>query len=155
MPSHHETQHSPYSTEQLFNLVAGIERYPEFLPWCRAARILKKESEQVWLAELVISFKHLTESYISRVQLHPPTSAGFAAIEVDMVSGPFEHLVNHWKFSPHPGGGTDIDFFVDFEFRSRLLGKMIGPLFTRACNTMGKAFEQRAHMLYKYNPGNS
>lgn len=155
MPSHHEIQHSPYKSEQLFNLVADIEKYPQFLPWCRAARILKKEGENTLLAELIISFKHLTESYVSRVTLHPPAAAGYAAIEVDMVSGPFQYLVNHWKFIPRPDGGTDIDFFVDFEFRSKLLNAMIGGLFQRAADSMGEAFEKRAAALLGPPPANS
>jgi len=142
MPSHQEQQHSPYSPQQLFELVTDIEKYPEFLPWCRAARILERK-ENEFLAELVISFAHFTESYVSRVELNPNNS-----IMVTMVRGPFEHLTNHWKFSAGANGGTAIDFAVDFKFRSRILEKLIGSLFSRATAKMVTAFKKRADELY-------
>jgi len=141
MPSHSEQQFLPYTCEQLFALVADIERYPQFLPWCRAARIVER-GEKEFLGELVISFAHMSESYVSRVTLSAPE-----AIDVTMVKGPFEYLVNRWKFTPKPGG-CEIDFFIDFKFRSRLLDKMIGPLFSRATDKMVAAFRTRADALY-------
>lgn len=141
MPSHTETQFSPYAPQQIFDLVADIERYPEFLPWCRAARILER-GENSCLAELLISFKHLTEHYTSRVTFSPSH-----AVEVEMVAGPFHHLINRWKFTPE-GQGTRIDFFIDFQFRSKLLEKLIGGMFTKAANKMAGAFKERANQLY-------
>ncbi|MDE3060056.1 MAG: type II toxin-antitoxin system RatA family toxin [Pseudomonadota bacterium] len=147
MPSHSEQRILPYTTRQLFDLVADIERYPEFLPWCRAARILDRKDNE-FLGELVIAFSHLCESYVSRVMLSPPPEDGApAAIDVSMVRGPFEHLVNRWRFTPHPGG-TQIDFFLDFKFRSWILEKMMGALFARATHTMVEAFCSRAGVLY-------
>jgi coenzyme Q-binding protein COQ10 len=150
MPAHSEQQISPYTTRQLFDLVADIECYPEFLPWCRAARILeRKEGENELMAELVISFSHMTESYVSRVLLTPPaTEAEAGAIDVTMIKGPFEHLVNRWRFTPRAGGGADIDFFLDFKFRSRMLEKLIGSLFGKATAKMVGAFRTRADALY-------
>lgn len=142
MPAHTEQQHSPYTPEQLFALVADVEKYPEFLPWCRAARILERKDNE-FLGELVISFAHLTESYVSRVVLQHPR-----AISVTMVSGPFEHLTNNWTFTPATGGGTTIDFALDFKFRSRILEKMIGGLFKKATAKMVDAFKARADQLY-------
>lgn len=159
MPTHHDTQHSPYTTRQLFDMVADVPRYPEFLPWCRAARVLERgaapgeadgspQSGDGWfLGELVISFKGLTESYISRVTLTPPEGEGRAHVDVRMVSGPFTHLVNEWEFTPE-AGGTRIDFRLDFSFRSKLLERMMGGLFTKAQAKMAEAFKKRADTLY-------
>src|SRR3954471_6166570 len=106
MPVHTEQQTSPYTTRQLFDLVADIERYPEFLPWCRAARVLER-GEGEMLGELVISFGRLTESYVRRVSpRRPPAPGEPGAIEVVMVRGPFEHLVNRWRFTPLENDGT-------------------------------------------------
>ncbi len=141
MPSHREQQFLPYAPKQLFDLVADIERYPEFLPWCRAARILERKEGEC-LAELVISFKHMSEKYTSRVVFTP-----HSAIDVAMVRGPFSHLVNQWKFTAEKGG-TCVDFFLDFKFRSRLLEKMIGSVFEKATDHMIDAFRRRADALY-------
>ncbi len=141
MPHHTEQQLSPYTPQQLFDLVVDIEKYPVFLPWCRAARILKRK-ENEFLGELVISFAHITESYTSRVTLSEPYS-----IDVVMVKGPFEHLTNNWKFTPIENG-TRIDFALDFKFRSRILEKLIGSLFSKATNKMVTAFKKRAEELY-------
>jgi coenzyme Q-binding protein COQ10 len=128
-------------------MVADIERYPEFLPWCRAARILER-GENEMLAELIISFNQLTERYTSRVELHPQSEGGAASIEVTMTKGPFEHLVNRWRFMPLPSGGTQIDFYLDFKFRSRILEKLLGAVFSKATEKMVTAFKQRADVLY-------
>jgi len=142
MPSHSEQQFSPYSPNQLFDMVADVEKYPEFLPWCRAARILERKDNE-FLGELIISFAHITESYTSKVVLNP--EAGI--IDVVMVKGPFEHLTNHWKFIPKDGG-TNIDFALDFKFRSKILEKLIGGLFGKATAKMVDAFKARADALY-------
>ena len=140
---HHITtqETSPYSQQQLFDLVADIERYPEFLPWCRAARILERRENQL-IAELVISFKHITEQYTSCVTLHEPDR-----IDVTLVKGPFEHLENHWKFIP-ANQGTTIEIDISFAFKSRLLDRLIGGLFERASQKMVAAFKERADILY-------
>ena len=147
MPTHHNVEHSPYSTTQLFALVADVARYPEFLPWCRAARILSR-SEHEMLAELVISFLNISESYTSRVTLHPPASdQSEGRIEVTMVKGPFNHLTNYWKFVPKEDGSC-IELDLDFRFKSRLLESLIGGVFERATMKMTAAFKERAEALY-------
>ncbi|NBO17733.1 MAG: type II toxin-antitoxin system RatA family toxin [Proteobacteria bacterium] len=152
MPSHAERCTLPYTTQQLFDLVADIERYPEFLPWCRAARVLERR-EGEFIGELVISFHHLTESYTSRVTLsRPATPQDSGSIAVVMVKGPFEHLTNHWKFSPAPQG-TEVDFALDFKFRSRIMEKLIGGLFTKATAKMVEAFTERAAAMYGSSHG--
>jgi coenzyme Q-binding protein COQ10 len=147
MPAHSETQFLPYTPRQMFDLVADVARYPEFLPWCRAARVLERKDRE-FLGELVIAFAHFTESYTSRVILMPPADENaVCGIEVVMVKGPFEHLTNSWKFSPHEGG-CRIDFTLDFKFRSFLLESLMGGLFTRATAKMVDAFRSRAEALY-------
>lgn len=147
MKHHHDTQISPYSPRQLFDLVIDIERYPEFLPWCRAARILERGEGRL-LGELVISFKHISESYVSEVTFTPPGDNITGIIDVKLVRGPFKHLENHWKFIAREQGGTEIKLDLAFQFRSRLLDSLIGLLFGKATLKMAEAFKQRAHDLY-------
>lgn len=148
MPTHAEKRLLPYTPEQLFDLVAQVERYPEFLPWCLAARVRKREHDLV-VADLVIGFRMIRERFTSNVRLDRPQR-----IDVWYSQGPFKHLNNHWLFEPQPPssalprGGTLIDFYVDFEFRSRLLQSVIGVLFNEATKRMVAAFEARAKQLY-------
>lgn len=143
MPTHAEKRALPYSPDQLFDLVADVERYPEFLPWCVGARIRKREGD-VFFADLVIGFKMIRERYTSKVSLDR------AAMRIDVVytEGPFQYLNNHWAFLPNPDGTTTIDFFVDFEFKSKILQKVIGTLFNEAVKLMVGAFEKRANQLH-------
>lgn len=143
MPTHAEQRVLPYQPEQLFDLVADIEKYPEFLPWCIGARINRREDNVVW-ADLVIGFKMFREQFTSRVTL----DQGASRIDVAYLDGPFKYLNNHWIFEPHPDG-CKIDFFVDFEFRSIILQKTIGLLFNEAVMRMISAFETRAAVLYQ------
>ena len=142
MPRHAETRHLPYHPEQLFDLVADVGRYPEFLPWCTAARV-RSRTETLLVADLVIGFKGISERFTSRVQLDRPGMR----IDVDYEKGPFKHLDNHWKFHPEEQGCL-VDFHVDFEFRSLILEKLIGVVFTEAVHRMVSAFESRATVLY-------
>ena len=142
MPTHAEKRVLACSPRQLFDLVADIEGYPEFLPWCVAARIRKREGNLV-VADLVIGFKMFRERFTSRVRLDPEASR----IDVAYEEGPFKYLNNHWVFEDHPQGCA-VDFYVDFEFHSRLLQKLIEPLFSEAVRRMVAAFETRARALY-------
>jgi len=142
MPTHAEKRILPYSPEQLFEMVADVERYPEFLPWCVAARIRRREGT-VFFADLVIGFKMVRERFTSKVTLVPGQR-----VDVTYTEGPFHHLDNHWVFNPMPDGTTEIDFYVDFEFRSKLLQTLIGALFNEAVRLMVAAFERRASQLY-------
>ena len=146
MHTYSETRILSHSPEQLFKLVVDIERYPEFLPWCRGARIVSREGNS-FLGELVISFSHLTERYTSRVTPTPPTKTTEGRIEVALVSGPFKHLNTHWRFVPH-ANGCEIHLDLDFEFKSKLLDKMLGGMFGKACEKMVGAFTTRAETLY-------
>lgn len=141
MPTHAEKRFLPYTREQCFALVADVERYPEFLPWCVAARIRSRQGD-VLIADLVIGFKMVRERFTSRVTLQHPDR-----IDVEYTEGPLRYLNNHWGFEPTEGGCV-IDFFVDFEFKSMILQKLIGALFNEATRRMVGAFEARAHALY-------
>src|SRR3546814_3290194 len=129
MPTHAERRFLPYTQEQLFTLVAEVERYPEFLPWCIAARIRSRQ-DNVVVADLVIGFKMVRERFTSRVTLDPPQR-----IDVAYTEGPLRYLNNHWVFEPAPGGCV-IAFFVDFEFKSAILQRIIGALFNEAVRRM-------------------
>jgi coenzyme Q-binding protein COQ10 len=141
MPIHTEQRVLPYSPAQLFALVADVERYPEFLPWCLGARIHERRADLV-VADLIIGFKMIRERFTSRVLLDPPQK-----IDVTYADGPFRYLTNRWSFTPI-AGGCRIDFFVDFEFKSRLMQKLIEMLFSEAVRRMVGAFEKRARDLY-------
>jgi len=142
VPRHEERRVLAYSPEQLYDLVAAVEDYPKFLPWCLAARI-RQRKERLLIADLVIGFKVFRERFTSRVELNPEARR----IDVSYTEGPFRYLNNHWIFNPHPDG-CEIDFFVDFEFRSRLLQKVIQALFHEAVTRMVRAFETRAREIY-------
>jgi coenzyme Q-binding protein COQ10 len=142
MPTHAEKKLLPYTREQLFDLVADIERYPEFLPWCVGARIRERNGDEI-LGDLLIGYKMVRERFTSRVVLNRPDR-----IDVSYSEGPFKYLTNHWLFEPQPNGGCLIDFYVDFEFRSKMLQKLMGMFFNEAVRRMVGAFEARAHALY-------
>lgn len=142
MPRHSETRQLPYSPELLFDLVADVGRYGEFLPWVAAVRI-KSDSETQSVADLVVGFKGLHETFTSRVHKQRPQR-----ISVDYVEGPLKHLHNEWGFRPDGQGGTFLDFNVDFAFRSALFEALAGQMFERAFRKMTGAFEERARQLY-------
>ncbi len=142
MPIHTERRLLPHTPEELFRLVADVERYPEFLPWCLGARVLERRGD-VMTADLIIGFKLVRERFRSRVKLIEPER-----IEVAFISGPLKRLDNQWRFEARPGGGAEIDFYIDYEFRSRLFQSLVGSLFTEATVRMVGAFEARANALY-------
>ena len=142
MPRHTETRNLPYSPEQMFDLVADVKRYQEFLPWVAATRV-RSDSDTMMVADLVVGFKSLKETFTSRVTKHRPTD-----IKVEYVEGPLKFLNNSWTFKPDGKGGTDIHFCVDFAFKSRIFETLAGQMFDRALRRMTAAFETRAHELY-------
>ena len=141
MPTHAEQKVLPYTPEQLFALVADIERYPEFLPWCVGARI-RERRDTVILADLIIGFSMFRERFTSRVTLNRPHR-----IDVVYTEGPFKYLNNHWIFERVPGG-CRIDFFVDFEFKNAVFRKLLDVFFNEAVRRMVHAFEERAKQIY-------
>ncbi len=142
MPTHHESRRLRYTPEQLFDLVADVGRYGEFLPWVIAARVIQRSPEAL-TADMVVGFQLLREKFTSRVRLDPPN-----AIHVEYVDGPLKYLRNEWRFRPHEDGGTMIDFVVEFEFKSRIFETIAGAVFQEAFRTMVASFEKRAARLY-------
>jgi coenzyme Q-binding protein COQ10 len=143
MPRHTEARTLPYTQEQLFDLVADVARYQEFLPWVAATRV-RSNNEREMIADLVVGFRALKETFTSRVIKDRPHE-----IQIDYVEGPLKYLHNSWKFHPSPdGAGTQIDFCVDFAFRNRIFEALAGQMFDRALRKMIGAFEERAHALY-------
>src|SRR5215210_1858065 len=142
MPRHSETRYLPYTPEQLFDMVADVATYDEFLPWVVAVRV-RSSSERETVADLVVGFNAFKERFTSRVRKERPSH-----ICVDYVEGPLKYLHNEWKFEPAPGGGTNLGFAVDFGFKSRLFETLAGAMFDRALRRMINAFEQRAAALY-------
>lgn len=145
MPTHAEKRFLPYSQEQIFSLVADIEKYPEFLPWCVGIRITSRD-ENIIRADLMVGFKMVREKFTSQVTLSEPDR-----IDVVYLDGPFRYLNNRWIFTAKDGG-CEIDFFIDFEFRSLILSKLMGPLFNEAVRRMVGSFETRAEALYGRTP---
>jgi len=147
MPTHREKRRLPYSAQQMYDLVADVESYPQFLPWTSAARIRSREqvgdAEQV-AADLVISFKLFRERFGSRVTLHPKEKR----IDTEYLDGPFKYMKSWWQFRDLPEGGCEVEFFVDFEFRNAILQKVIGVVFNEAMRRVVRAFETRAEALY-------
>jgi coenzyme Q-binding protein COQ10 len=147
---HAEKRLLPYTPEQLFDLVRDVEKYPEFLPWCQALRVRKRdatEAGEVLVADMVIGFKMFRERFTSRVEANPGLGATPPRIDVEYTDGPFKFLKNHWIFIAAEGG-TEIDFYVDFEFRAKILEKAIGVVFNEAVQKMVNAFETRADAIY-------
>ncbi len=138
---HRESRVFPYAPPAVFEIVADVERYPEFLPWVIGARILRR-GHNSFDAEVLVGFKMIRERYTSHVALNRPH-----AIDVRYTHGPFRHLVNRWQFAASPEG-CRVDFYIEFEFRSRILQKLIGALFGEAVRKMVAAFESRARQLH-------
>ncbi|MEE8454314.1 MAG: type II toxin-antitoxin system RatA family toxin [Limibaculum sp.] len=148
MPTHAEIRRLPYSAAEMYALVADMAAYPEFLPWCSGARIRSRKPQpdgsEIVESEMVISFKVFRERFGSRVVLRPDGRE----IDVAYLDGPFRHLDNHWRFKPVGEAICEVDFFVDFEFRSKTLQLIIGVVFHEAMRRIVRAFEERAEQLY-------
>ena len=143
MPRHSETRTVPYRPDQMSDLVADVDRYPDFLPWCLGARV-RTRSETEMVAVMTIGFGPFRESFTSRVALVRPDR-----IDVRYENGPFRYLANQWRFEPAEGGaGCLVHFNVDFELRSKLLQLAIGAVFHETVHRMVAAFLTRARVVY-------
>lgn len=141
------TRHVPYSPRQMYDLVADVERYPEFLPLCEGLLVRHRATEMgldVLTADMTVGYKAIRETFTSRVTLKPAEQR----IEVAYIDGPFRFLDNRWQFHATPGGGTDVEFFIAYEFRSPMLGLLVGGLFDAAFRKFTSAFEARARKVY-------
>lgn len=146
MPGIRETRRLPYSCDQMFDLVADVGRYAEFLPWVVAVRV-NSDTESEMIADLLVGFKAIREKFTSRVQKHRPDH-----INVHYVDGPLRDLDNSWTFRPTVDGGCEVDFAVDFTFRNPVFEALAGQYFDRAFRRMVEAFERRAEELYGAPP---
>ncbi len=142
MPKHTETRYLPYTPEQMFDLVADVGRYGEFLPWVSAIRV-RSNTDTEMVADMIVGFKGLRESFTSKVAKERP-----GHIRVDYLDGPLKYLNNEWTFRPDGKGGTQVDFCVDFQFKNRVFEMLAGQVFDRALRKMIGAFEDRAAQLY-------
>ena len=145
MPGIRETRRLPYSAEQMFDLVADVKRYGEFLPWVIATRV-RSDSETEMIADMVVGFKAIRESFTSRVLKRRPKE-----IEVIYLDGPLSDLDNVWTFREIDENTCEIDFSVDFTFKNKLFERIAGQYFDRAFRKMVTAFEKRAEELYGSN----
>lgn len=149
MPHHHERRVLPHSAEQMYDLVADVKSYADFLPWVSAVRV-RQDSETEMQADLIVGFKSLRESFSSRVIKTPKT-----AIVVDYLDGPMKELHNQWLFENAVGGGSIVDFTVNFSFRNAMFEMLAGQFFDSALRKMTSAFIERADALYGAEGNNS
>ena len=152
MPKHSETRALPYSPEQMFDMVADVRRYPEFLPWVSAMRV-RQDSDTETVADMIVGFKGLRETFTSKVKKQRPEM-----IRVEYVDGPLKYLYNDWRFREDGKGGCLVDFSVDFAFKNRMFEMLAGQVFSVALRKMIGAFETRAAVLYSAStagPGSS
>lgn len=143
MLSHVEQKILPYSPEQMFDLVAGVNQYKEFAPWCVASRINKWEGDNILYADLIVGYKVFREKFSSKVILDPKNE-----ITIEYQEGPLKNLTNHWQFSETPEGYCLIDFSVEFEFKNIALQQLANLFFNEVVKRMISAFEKRAHDIY-------
>ena len=147
MPKYETTRRVSHTPDEMFALVADIESYPEFLPMCEALSVRsRKERDGVTLlvADMTVGYKAIRETFTSQVVLKPEENR----IDVKYVDGPFKYLNNLWRFEASSAGGTTIHFFIDYEFKSRILGALMGAMFDRAFRMFAEAFEKRADVVY-------
>jgi coenzyme Q-binding protein COQ10 len=149
MPQFSTTRLVRHSAAEMFALVADVERYPEFVPLCRALKVRRRiptqEGVEVLIADMTVAYKLVRESFSSRVTLDHPN----LQILVEYLEGPFSHLENRWTFRPVDEHSCDVEFFIDYEFRSRTLGLLMGTMFDLAFRRFAVAFEHRADEIYR------
>jgi len=149
MLSHIEQKTLPYSAQQMYDLVADVGVYREFLPWCVGSRVKKWEGDSVFFADLVVGYKMIRERFSSRVILDPHSHH----IYIEYLRGPLKHLKNHWRFIDSPEGGCEVDFSVEFEFQNKALQGLAKMFFHEVIGRMVSAFEERARSIYASEVG--
>ena len=146
MPSFTTRRRVPYTPAQMFDLVADVERYPQFLPLCEGLTVRSREEQAdrtVIVATMVAGYQAIRESFTTRVTLIPAEPR----VLVEYLDGPFRRLENRWLFKP-VAGGAEVDFYIDYEFKNRILGALMGSMFDRAFRMFSEAFETRADKIY-------
>ncbi|NNM72104.1 type II toxin-antitoxin system RatA family toxin [Enterovirga aerilata] len=148
MPSFRTTRRVPHKPEEMFELVADVERYPEFLPLCTGLRVIRRtkdeQDRETLVAEMSVGYRSIAERFTTRVMLDRKA----LDIHVSYINGPFRYLENRWEFRPGEGGGCAVHFSIDYEFRSMALGLLMGAMFDRAFRRFTDAFESRAADVY-------
>jgi coenzyme Q-binding protein COQ10 len=148
MPQHSNKRRVRHSAAEMFELVADVERYPEFVPLCRSLKVRQRMSEpngvEVLVADMTAAYKLISETFTSRVTLDRPN----LQILVEYLDGPFSRLDNRWTFCPADERSCDVEFFISYEFRSRMLALLMGSMFDLAFRRFAAAFEQRADLVY-------
>lgn len=150
MPKFETTRRVNHTADQMFALVADVEKYPEFVPMCEALRIKQRrqrDEREMLIADMAIGYKAIRETFTSQVLLDPDSNQ----INVSYVDGPFKYLNNRWVFVDQQDGTSDVQFYIDYEFKSKMLGVVMGAMFDRAFRTFAEAFENRANELYDKN----
>lgn len=151
MPSFSTTRRVPFTARQMFDLVADVERYPEFLPLCEALTVKKRGHEgdkDVLVCEMSVGYQAIRESFTSRVTLDPDALKVEAGSVPEYPSGPFRSVQNRWTFADTPEG-CDVQFFIAYEFKSLMMQMLVGSLFDRVFRRYTQAFEDRAHAVYR------
>jgi len=147
MPQFETRRLVKHSPDRMYALVADIERYPEFLPLCEALSIRsrrERDGKELLLADMTVGYKAIRETFTTQVLLTPAERA----IDVKYIEGPFRYLDNRWRFEPTADGGCAVHFFIDYEFKNRILGALMGSMFDRAFRMFSEAFEARADKIY-------
>lgn len=142
--THRPVRHAP---EQMFDLIADVENYPHFLPLCEALTVRsrkEREGRALLVADMTVGYKAIRETFTTQVLLNKAD----LAIDVKYLDGPFKYLDNRWRFQPTGEGGCSVHFFIDYEFKSRILGALMGSMFDRAFRMFSEAFEKRADEIY-------
>jgi coenzyme Q-binding protein COQ10 len=152
MPKFSTTRRVQHAAAEMFDLVADVERYPQFVPLCRELRVrrrtLRHDGAEVLVADMTVAYKLISETFSTRVTLERSK----LAILVEYLDGPFSHLENRWRFRPAGESGCDVEFFISYEFRSRALGLLMGAMFDAAFRRFADAFERRADLVYSPGP---
>jgi len=151
MPTFKNRRRLAFTPEQMFDLVADVERYPEFVPLCESLTVTKREAlgdKEILIATMGVGYKAIREKFTTRVTIEPNHNR----ILVEYLDGPFSHLENRWRFLPSHKG-CEVDFYLDYEFRSRMLAMLMGAVFDKAFRKFSSAFEARAHRIYRQPPG--
>jgi len=148
MPKFNSRRRVNHSAQRMFDLVADVERYPEFVPLCRSLKIRQRtprpDGTEVVIADMTVSFKLVREVFTSRVTLDRPN----LKILVEYLQGPFSNLENRWTFEPKSDNASDVGFYLAYEFKSRMLAMLMGTMFDTAFQRFAAAFEKRADMIY-------
>lgn len=151
MPQFETTRIARHSADQMFALVADVESYPQFLPLCEALAVQsrrERDGRTLLVASMTVGYKAIRETFTTQVLLKPDEKI----IEVKYIDGPFKYLTNIWRFVDLDGGRSEVHFFIDYDFKSRILGALMGSMFDRAFRMFAEAFEKRADVIYGNQP---